>query len=527
MQLEFNLPTPTIFKLAQPWIFYGGKLFQSGQELDESNNNYIEFSDLKFNLDEIESPKGLEDLYFIKNKDVIETLQEKYMMDAANTEYRSKRAIEEELGQNKVLSLLVTKILPVITNFSLDDQLTKMIEEEQGISHQDNFLEVMAQGSSSSNHTSGRSTTTRSDVQRQKQHLVNIISEQYKQFEVNNSQPNTNNAHGTDSVMIQLNQTIERNLGSNRGNSLDDGSIFTSQIAPGKNIMFDDNKIYDLVSTTEWVSYFKDHIQPTFYNQLQGISTSTDPEEVYGLIKENLQLVEKRYLSRLLLKLKSSKLKIDNNYYFPIHMEEDNVNDIQLLYKKLIEKDVKLKAIDHNEFQAIQMGEIQRQREQLSKIANLTHFELNGAGYEINNGQFYAYVTTEKYALKSPHINGSKKYLPMPAAKIGVPLSYDNRSRKINIGNPIIMNQYQHPFLSDYKSMQTLCLGQYNPSHAKRLDPEQAVTTLLSKAKEIILMGYRSGSNPYRKLRQDSWSGWLTKREMERRDLVCLNDFST
>ena len=100
MQLEFNLPTPTIFKLAQPWIFYGGKLFQSGQELDESNNNYIEFSDLKFNLDEIESPKGLEDLYFIKNKDVIETLQEKGSLNC------SKSVVQESIVSKFVIIYL-------------------------------------------------------------------------------------------------------------------------------------------------------------------------------------------------------------------------------------------------------------------------------------------------------------------------------------------------------------------------------------------------------------------------------------
>ena len=54
---------------------------------------------------------------------------------------------------------------------------------------------------------------------------------------------------------------------------------------------------------------------------------------------------------------------------------------------------------------------------------------------------------------------------------------------------------------------------------------EQKVLTLLSQAKKTLMMGYRTGRNPYIKLHKENWRNWLTKEEVEARGLVCLNEF--
>lgn len=523
MELEFDLPTPLVFTIGEPWILYRGRLYQTGDPMEDVSDNYFELNGMKFGLGEIATPKRLEELYFLRHSDGIERASQDYMRRAANTEYRSKKAIEEELGRNKVLSLLITKVLPVITNFNADEKISRMIEEEQGIEHEGSFLDQMLTntGSARSGYHSSDSAAVQRDAQNQKARLLENIARQYGQFEISN-----NGFQQANGIIDQLSQAIENRIGAEISPLLD-GSILSSQIFPGRNIMYYKKGIYELVEAREWIGYFRQFIEPGFYRRLQRIPASREPDEIYDIIKENLQLVEKRYLSRLINKLKTSKLKISGRYYFPILMQGENLDEVLSLYKKLIEKQVKLAAVEHNEFQTLQMSEIARQREQLSRIADLHSFELNGAGYELKDGGYYVYVTTPEFALKSPHFSDAKHYLPFPPAKIGVKVSYDNYAEKYVIGNPLVMNQYRHPFLSARASMQQICLGSYKPSSARVLQPDQAIQTLLSKAQEIIMMGYRRGNNPYQsnELTKDRWRSWITKREMERRGLVCLNDF--
>ncbi len=540
MELEFELPKPLAFMLAEPWMLYKGRIYQPASSVDELVDNYIELGNKKFPLEEIESAKGLEDLYFIKNAQQIEQCEQEFMQSAANTEYRSRDTINQELSRNKVQQLLVTKVLPIITNFNADDQLAKMIDEENGIAHNNNFIEVMAENAGGRTRTTARdiaeaaqtgnmSPEMRREIQEQKRNLTQGIQRQYRGFEHHPRRNRGTRTEEDSTILNQLSAAINDHYGNQRAprgiRELHDRSIMTSHIFPDRNLMFYDNRVHDLVTPQEWISYFEQYIDRNFYRRLQRMSPSKDPSEIYDLIKENKGLVEKRYLSRLMIKMQSSKVKIDGNYFFPIQMEEDSVSDIEQLYKKLIEKEVKLKAIEHNEFQAMQMYEIQKQREQLSRIANLDKFEMNGSGYEIIDRTYYAYVTTPEYCLKSPHVRDAHKYLVMPPAKIGVAITY--QSGNFTINDPIVMNEYRHPFLSQRGRMQQICLGDYDSSRARRQVPEECVMTLLSKAKENILMGYRTGSNPYRKLTKESWrDGWITKREMQRRNLLCLNDFS-
>jgi len=143
----------------------------------------------------------------------------------------------------------------------------------------------------------------------------------------------------------------------------------------------------------------------------------------------------------------------------------------------------------------------------------------------MRGNEYYVYVTTPKFALRSPHVTDEKRYISFPPAKIGVSVMYDDYEKKMIVGDPIVMNSYSHPFLPGRSTMQHICLGSYKPSTAKRLPADQAILTLLSKAKENLLMGYRSGRNPHNPLNKDRWNGWLTKKEVEQKELVCLNEY--
>jgi hypothetical protein len=354
---------------------------------------------------------------------------------------------------------------------------------------------------------------------------VEKINREYRNYERGHS---LNSIGAEETSLHSLNQLLaNEGEGTAYINQLDDGSILNTHVLPGRKVMFYNNKIHELVNATEWISYFQRYIDRRFYRRLQSFPSSNHPQELYDIIRENKSLIEKRYVSRILNKLQTTLIKLEGNYYFPITLDNDNSEEVPSLYKKLIEKEIKLRAVEHNEFQTIQMYEISKQREQLARIANLEKFDLNGAGFERRESVYYAYVTTTPYALKSPHIDDERKYLPMPPAKIGVSITYSQYGQgQFIIGKPVVMNMYKHPFLPQRAEMQGICLGQYHLDYRSFSSPEESVMNLLSKAKEIILMGYRTGSNPYVHLHKSNWRGWITKEEVQERGLVCLNDFS-
>ncbi|MCB9359270.1 hypothetical protein H6503_05025 [Candidatus Woesearchaeota archaeon] len=515
-----DLPLPTAFAIAEPWILYGNRLFQPGPSTAD-DENYMELNDARYKLEEIETPNGLDRIYLAKHEAEIEQFQRDYMQSAINSEFRSRDSINNEINQNKVLSLLITKVLPVITNFSANDQISRIIDEENGIQHQSDFLETMVQRgrqrSSSRQRSQEEEDIAVSETRRQQRSLIQQINQEYSQFE---------DRQQINERISSLDMTLEdmlTNSAEERFNTLAEQSILATHIFPGRNMMYEGKKFYELVTANDYISYFREFIDRAFYNRLQRHSTKTPPDRLYDLIKENMPLIQKRYLSRLMLKLKTSKIRINEEYFFPILMAEDRYQDIVNRYKKLLEKNIKIMAVEHNEFQTAQMHQIQQQRDILSQIANLDRFELNGSGYEKVNGSYYVFVSTGEFALKSPHRGVAQRYTCFPSAKVGVRVSYGHN--RYVIDKPVVMNRYKHPFLSSNDAMQTLCTGRYDLNQSLRLSAEQAIPTLLSKAKEILLMGYREGSNPYSRLEGDHWGPWLTKAEIDRRGVPCLNDF--
>jgi hypothetical protein len=124
--------------------------------------------------------------------------------------------------------------------------------------------------------------------------------------------------------------------------------------------------------------------------------------------------------------------------------------------------------------------------------------------------------------LKSPH---DKEYYRFGKAKIGLEIIASGRN-SIEIREPLVLNEYKHPFLSGYSSKQKICMGVYKTDSARRLPPGQAVLTILTKAQENLMMGYKTGDNPHNRLDYDHFGAYrITKQEFVRSGLACLNDY--
>jgi len=503
------LPTPLAFTLAQPWILYKGKLYQPNTK--GTLEDYIELHSLRIPLVEIETPKRLEDHYLRIFDEEIRDVQAGFLQQVTRTLYQSKESLEKSLGENKILSLLISKVLPVITQYSVDDQLASLIEQEQEGVQRESFLDLMV------GQQQGRSPSrvSQTELQRQKERLQSQVVQEYARYERQLSRATPQQS----SIINQLSAAIEREQTGDRRNE----SILASQIIFQRDVMIHQG-LHELIDTRTWASYFEKFFNRGWYQRISRIPSNQDPRMLFELMVENKEKIEKRYLSRFLNKLVSSHVKIDGNYLFPIFMQDDRIDDMITHYQKLMEKQIKLHALDHHEFQTIQLEEIAKQRQQLSTLVNLDHFDLNNAGFKKADGGYYVYVHTPSYALRSPHLRTEPLYQIFPPAKIGVLVSQYHGN--FSVGSPVVMNKYKHPFLPRNNGMGKICLGAYNPESARNVQPEETIFTLLSKSKENLLMGYRTGSNPHVPLTRDRWNNWKTKAEIDRMGLICLNDFT-
>lgn len=269
-------------------------------------------------------------------------------------------------------------------------------------------------------------------------------------------------------------------------------------------------------------------MKPELYHRLQRFSPDTDPAHIVKVIRENILQIDKKCRSRIRNKMREAKLRINKEYYLPYYREDSQAFREALVhsYKKLIEKKIKTDAVEHYEFQTQELQKLTEEKKELEQLARARNYERKGAGFTVKDGHYYVYVTTPPYALKSPHVRGQDCYVPFEPAQIGVRINYQDG--RFMIGTPRIMHKYRHPFTGNNSGgIGGICLGRDGndvAERALRLRPAQAVIRLLDQGKKTIMMGYRSGSNPHISLSRSEWRNWMTKRQIQRKGLVCLNE---
>jgi len=512
-----ELPSPYIFTIESPVVVFNGRLYHSTNQTQQ-DNQFIIIGESKYSLEEISKPKELEDLYFEHNGELIEQLKREYISGDMHTNYISRDDIQRQLDTNRTLKVLITEILPVITSVRLDNQIDAALSDKSYDSNQDleGLISDISTNTGRRRTSDTQATDTRVDAQRARRTRERIISQIESEYAQLIRPFQTTRRNSIDSRIAR-----ELNITSEQLSYLDDSSIFNTELTGGANFLRIDNKIYQLSTVGEFFKEFESggHIEREYLRTIIRTDPSTDPLEVKEDVRRHYQNVSHSVLSRIMNKLSSMRLKINGKFYIPLYTEKSDsmLSD----YKKLIEKKIKIESVNHDEFQERALEKITAEKEQLEKLINTDKYEINGAGFEKKDGLYYAFITTPEYVLRSPH---NDEYYKFSSAKIGVSIQAGYNG--LEIGNPIVMNSYKHPFLSDSCGMQSICLGDYNPSNAKRLPSGHAVLTLLTKAQENLMMGYRTGRNPYHALQGEYFrSKRISELEFKRSGLVCLNDF--
>ena len=118
--------------------------------------------------------------------------------------------------------------------------------------------------------------------------------------------------------------------------------------------------------------------------------------------------------------------------------------------------------------------------------------EYEKIGLEKIEGKIFYYLKVEPYKL----MDRNRKVYQFPACRVGVNLD--------NLANTVVIEPYQHPFLSSFKMMQTICFG---TAPKKVAINSHSIIANLNNGIQILQMGWPS-KNPYYQL------GYFSKHEV-------------
>jgi hypothetical protein len=520
-----NLPRPYLFSLDAPIVYFNGRLLQAAAET-AGEDNYVEMYKKRYTLEEVITPGKLDELYFRHNSQVVEQIQGRFIRQNFDGDFLSRESLMDDLRRNQVLSLIVEKILPVITSDRLNEKIEGIINSEPHAEQAEAPRQLISR-----NSQPAISPHIRRELNQVKRKLTERLDAEY-----------SGNAIDLRVSVESIDSRIRRYLQASAASHPEDtfqplAENSALQQAVHGNFMLLNDKVYSLATVKEFLSNFADGISREFFRLAKDVTEYTEPSELIRLIRDNRGMIEHKYYSRIKNKIKSTILKINEKYYVPLLQEQ--VSRLDEVYLKQLEMRIKLDAIEHNDYQTALLEKLSKERQKLEDVISRSSYEKNNAGFIKKDGEYYVYVKTPAYALKSPHIRSSeRRYIEFAPVRIGVRIRYVSRTWNespgrnngiYEISKPLVIDGHRHPFVGQSAPYSSICLGSYDlPHDYNRLPPEKQATLLLDQGKKTLMMGYRTGSNPYpqNKLTTDNWSSWITKEEVERKGLVVLNDFS-
>ncbi len=494
------LSTPYIFSLETPLLVFNGRLFQARESLTRQED-FIDIRTARYCLEEISSPIELERLQFTHEQAAVQEFKVGYTQQTLQRELLSRDFVEKQIAENKVLSFIVNKVLPVLTGAELDQKVDGLLT---GREDQSSSISFLLDENNGQDISVDRSVVQ--ERQRIKRDLIAALDQEYKQYKAKEDRP----PQGLGEALATLEDT--------RYSRLKDGSIFNELLLPNYRLLIIDDKVFTLLTAAEHLQNQRDHLSTSLRRKVLNVSPTRDFSEIEELLKVNKDEIEKNYRSVVINKLRTTKIKIAGLFFAPFYV--GRTSELIDPYKKLIERELKLRALDDNDFQTQQLQAIAREKQSLERITRQGVFERNNAGFEVVNGDYYVFIKTPAYALKSPH---NDSFYEFRSAKIGVSISrYGNG---FQIGRVVIINDYKHPFLSGTGPMQPLCVGTYSYDYNERgMNAEQKILSRLSVGKQIVMSGYGTGANSYRRLIEENFASQkISQAEVNRKKLPVLN----
>ncbi|MFC1697990.1 hypothetical protein ACFL1H_06630, partial [Nanoarchaeota archaeon] len=115
-----------ILNLEEPLIYLDGKFFTGGPEKTK-RGDYLKYRDKQFKLDLIGSPNFFDLLYCKRNNVGFEEYKQNFIQSVKQVELHSKDDILNEISDDKLVKLIVGRVLPKLTGEKMDSDLDKLL----------------------------------------------------------------------------------------------------------------------------------------------------------------------------------------------------------------------------------------------------------------------------------------------------------------------------------------------------------------------------------------------------------------
>ncbi|MEM4641097.1 MAG: hypothetical protein QXW65_01085 [Candidatus Pacearchaeota archaeon] len=249
----------------------------------------------------------------------------------------------------------------------------------------------------------------------------------------------------------------------------------------------------------------------------KGRATSNfSKEEILEAIRQTAQIPDsfykkakspsKAYYTKLLKEIEKEIANIKIN-------EIEGIISLDDLYHEYIDEKIKLNILNLEKEkieEKLKKEKLEKTDKKIAEIATLlwlqeqNQFELDDFGFckrsygyisndngdPIGNEGHTVYLKIEKYALRD--FDG-KVYL-FPACKVGVHIDYQN------LYGPLVLGNYEHPFLKYQKNDQKICIGN---AKIEGNTKAERIKNMLEIGKNVLLYGYFNDSKefkPYHRL---------------------------
>lgn len=441
-------------QLEEPLIYIDGKLFTGGQKKNK-NGDFIAYRDAAFSLEQIGPPNVFDFLFCKRNKNSIEELKRDYIRTVKSEDLNTEEDVAKRVCDNKIMQLVVSKILPKLTGEKLNKDL-------------DNLLGL---------HVQEESIDENPGDTRLARRVLNDLR-------INNIATQRN--------VKSLEELFEKYSSA-------------EHLFEGQSFCKIDDRFYEIEDV-------KDYFSRKFSNESrsvrQGISHINSNMSINGLISfaRNLN-AEEKITDEVVRRINGFTIRYDSKN-FKLHYLADKTLALNRI-KDLYDKGSSVEAVYQY---AAQLSGVKKQRELEEKyrdIVNKREYEENGAGFVNDGSGLYVYAKTGTY-----EINHGRSTYRFPSAKIAVKLRSSGRG--ISVESPIVMNAYKHPFLQGGGSMQTICLGNFSIDHFNRLGTDEKIVACISKGMETLKFGYRGTPGedftPYNRLSDSKYNSYRHSR---------------
>lgn len=159
---------------------------------------------------------------------------------------------------------------------------------------------------------------------------------------------------------------------------------------------------------------------------------------------------------------------------------------------------------------------IRRERSDIDEICKMDSYHEQDFGFmKKNSYNAVVYVDVPDYALEDREEGGLYQF---NGHRLGIEIGYEDDSIQL-VANPFALRYVAGPF---YGGDNDLCMGDYSTGYFNRMAKGKAFAKLLVDARNVVLKGYRRGSNPRQSLSGFS-SRRISREEAERRCLEITN----